>query len=571
MKDMSAEQTEMRSNGHTSPPRVEVEIRQAHQRCWRYTWDRDQARFRLSGIEPGQATLPADLASLILEGQTEVPVAVLTEQSIVLGTRVHVRLLGAIQVEPVCAGDRDPFPLSSTLLLAEPDLPDLPPCYETLDQVPPMVWQALQAYVRESLCGETTSQEQLIVRSATEVEQRLRAARFWLKHARRQEPRSTPQRAQRDEEQAVAWRVVEELTPEQRHQLAQAQTREELVALLQPAHLIRFVPTRFQQALQHLLLDDEQLLAFLERPLLRHRTGLFGLHQYRANAGLLLLTDRQILWLRDFFSPGSSTFPEGYVARSIPLERLVSARLFPVGATMNGTTEASSPYLRLALDIESRAGCEHLEIAFPTGEESEKALGRMLPLLHAFVPRGAQNDRRARCLPVIDAWMPRGEDARRLSNLGGIVPPAVRQRLEDHLEETLHCCGDELLVSALIPALEQYRSPARLVALTRSAVLLCEESGEGMRRLFAPPPEQPIAHHRYALAQISSAQLSYSLFGSDLRLFLPASPGTTRELMIPFQSPAIAWFLPLFTRLRLALRLPYHPIPAPFDDDYQNI
>jgi hypothetical protein len=66
----------------------------------------------------------------------------------------------------------------------------------------------------------------------------------------------------------------------------------------------------------------------------------------------------------------------------------------------------------------------------------------------------------------------------------------------------------------------------------------------------------PLRVQHYKLAQISSVQLSYSLLGSDLRLYVPQPDGTTRERLIPFHSPAAAWFLPLFTRLRLLLRAP---------------
>ena len=63
---------------------------------------------------------------------------------------------------------------------------------------------------------------------------------------------------------------------------------------------------------------------------------------------------------------------------------------------------------------------------------------------------------------------------------------------------------------------------------------------------------------RYELATISSAQLRYSLVGSSLSLFVPQLDGQTHQQVIPFHSPAIAWFLPLFTRLRVALSGPYH-------------
>ncbi|MBE3560726.1 MAG: hypothetical protein IMW89_16125, partial [Ktedonobacteraceae bacterium] len=46
------------------------------------------------------------------------------------------------------------------------------------------------------------------------------------------------------------------------------------------------------------------------------------------------------------------------------------------------------------------------------------------------------------------------------------------------------------------------------------------------------------------------------LLGCGLRLFLPLKTGGVQHLTIPFHSPAIAWFLPLFTRLRLLMAGP---------------
>jgi len=335
---------------------------------------------------------------------------------------------------------------------------------------------------------------------------------------------------------------------------------------LQAEHLIRFVPARFQHALQQLLLDDERVLAFLERPLLRHRSGWLGRQQYRANAGLFLLTDRQALWLRDFFSPGAAAFPEGYIAHSLPLERLTSVQVLPAGTPPSEAGEASPqrslPYLQLCLRTEGSDGQEALHIAFPDDEISTKALARLVGLLQAFLPRatpdstGCQDDRRVRRLPVVEAWMPRGTEARRLQNLGGALPAQMKQALEHRLTETLHASGEELLASVVVPALEQSRSPARLVALTRAAILVLETPAERTRGRTTLARDIAIHLRRYALAQISSAQLSYSLLGSELRLLVPRPEDEAQQVIIPFQSPALAWFLPLFTRLRLALSVP---------------
>src|SRR6266516_1590170 len=124
-------------------------------------------------------------------------------------------------------------------------------------------------------------------------------------------------------------------------------------AYAQAEHLIRFVPQRFQHALADLLLDDERLLVFVERPLLRHRTGWLGTQTWRSNEGLFLVTDRQVLWLRDFLAPGSSFLPGGYIAHMAPLERLQGIALLPPGKVsgeLAGHLEPQdSPYQRLVM------------------------------------------------------------------------------------------------------------------------------------------------------------------------------------------------------------------------------
>ncbi|HVB74138.1 MAG TPA: hypothetical protein VNE38_11345 [Ktedonobacteraceae bacterium] len=47
------------------------------------------------------------------------------------------------------------------------------------------------------------------------------------------------------------------------------------------------------------------------------------------------------------------------------------------------------------------------------------------------------------------------------------------------------------------------------------------------------------------------------LLGSSLSIFVPQPGGRAQQHVLPFHSPAIAWFRPLFTRLRLLLSLPY--------------
>jgi hypothetical protein len=567
---MSNRQAESRRQASPVNPtfslRIEVRMQQTRQDCWLYTWEREQGHLRLSGRQLGQEGLPADLAVLRLEDQAEIPVYVLTPHSLMPGALVPVRVLGALQAPLLPSQEASSFPCAGWVLLAVPDLPNVPALYEGLEQLAPVIWTALRRHACTQLLSASAGPEELLVRPAEEVAHVLRAGRLWLKRARRQAAPGNRPANRGEEEPAVAWRAVEELSAEQRAQIAQARTLAELAPLLQAEHLIRFVPARFQRALQQVLLDDERVLAFLERPLLRHRSGWLGRQQYRANAGLFLLTDRQVLWLRDFFSPGASAFPEGYIAHSLPLERLTSAQVLPAGTPPPEAREASPqrslPYLHLCLQTEGGDGQETLHIAFPDDEISAKALARLVGLLQAFLPcapsrdNAHQDDRRVRRLPMVEAWMPQGAEARRLQHLGGVVPAQTKQALEYRLAETLHASGEELLASALVPALEQYRSPARLVALSRAALLILEAREERTRGRTTLAEDGALLLRRYGLAQISSAQLSYSLLGSELRLFVPRPDAEAQQVIIPFQSPALAWFLPLFTRLRLALSVP---------------
>ncbi len=363
-----------------------------------------------------------------------------------------------------------------------------------------------------------------------------------------------------EDERPVAWRAIEGLAEALRLQIQQQALLEDGVPAphAQAEELIRFVPQRFQHALADLLFDDERLLAFVERPLLRHRTGLLGMQTWRSNEGLFLVTDRQVLWLRDFLSPGSGFLPGGYIAHMAPLERLQSIALLPPGtapAEFAGRLEAEdSPYPRLVMEVTSCAGSELFVVEFPHTPETEKALARIIGILRAFLPSPQEaEDRRVRRLPVVEAWMPRGAEAEQLALLGGMVPAAISQRLEHRLADLLDAGGEEVLASALVPALEDYKSPARLVALTRRALFVLEDEG-----LTSPRSTGAQEHmHRYDLAIISSAQLRYSLLGSSLSIFVPQPAGHAQKYLVPFHSPAIARFLPLFTRLRQLLSGPY--------------
>ncbi len=547
---------------------IEVQIRQPQRDCPIYTWDRERTSLRLAGMYHAEPGLPADLAVCQLEGKLEVPVLLLSTSSSPPETLVQARLLGALLHPSFTESKEKIHPSDGWVFVAVAEVDTSLSLYQSLEMLPPAQLAALKAYMqakaREELqqsaaeTAQTAEVGEIASCSAAEAARLMRETRLVLKREQRMQPKGKGWfKREEEEERPVAWRAVEGLSEFLRAQMLKDTSRQPdtNAPYAQAEQLIRFVPQRFQHALGNLLLDDERLLAFVERPLLRHRTGWLGIQTWRSNEGLFLITDRQILWLRDFLAPGTGFIEGGYIAHMAPLERLQGIALLPAGSAPKefaGRLESEdSPYQRLVLEIASSTGSELFVVEFPHHAEMEKALARINTILQAFLPyeNGAE-DQRMRRLPVVEAWIPRGAEAEQLAGLGGIVPRESAQRLEQRLSNLVQP-PEELLVSALVPALEEYKSPARLVALTRHALLTLEDiRGKSPRSIEGQT-------QRYDLATISSAQLSYSLMGSSLSIFVPEPGGRTTRHVFPFHSPAIAWFLPLFTRLRILLSGPY--------------
>jgi len=543
---------------------IEVQVRQPHLDCPIYSWDRERERMRVADIYHAEPGLPADLASFQLEGQLETPVLLLSAQSFPPGALASARLLGAASLTSTGAQEQR-YPLDDWVFVAAAEVDSSLALYQSLEMLPPAHLAALRVYVRERTKQERQqSTAEIEVYSAEMAARCIRETRLLLKREQRSQPKGKNWLKREEEERPVAWRAIEGLTEALRLQLRQdaALQCDKNAPHAQAEHLIRFVPPRFQHALTDLLLDDERLLAFVERPLLRHRSGWLGMQTWRSNEGLFLVTDRQALWLRDFLAPGSGFLPGGYIAHSAPLEHLQGIANLPAGNVpvelASRLEPGDSPYPRLVMEMASCTGSECFAVEFPQKAEMEKALAQIHSILRAFLPYPeGVDDRRVRRLPIVEAWLPRGAEAERLAGLGGIVPAGIARRLEQRLASLLEGDEEELLVSALVPALEDYKSPASLVALTRSALLVFEDVQGKSRRSIWGQSSQAEQVLRYDLAAISSAQLRHSLLGSSLSIFVPQPDSRTQQYVFPFHSPAIAWFLPLFTRLRVLLSRPY--------------
>lgn len=555
------QQREGTSKRTFSPPLlVEVVVRTPQYDCPLYMWDREHASMRVTGIHHAEAGLPSDIATLRLEGQMEVPTFLLTPCSLQPGTHVQARVLGALQIASSTETEENTLLNNGWHLLASAEIASVSSSYDTLEHVPPTQLAALWAYLQEYMTQEEIFQRcegtgKLIFWDAEATARHLRETRLYLKRVQRSQKHGNRRLGQKREERPAAWRTLEGLSASLKAEVLKRDASDASAPHAQAELLLRFVPQRFQHALADLLLDDERLLAFIERPLLRHQTGFLGLQTRRLNEGLLLATDRQVLWLRDFLSSAVGDIPGGYLAHSAPIERLRAVTLLQPGSVPSELRDRmeqhDSPYLRFVVEMEGHDGSELVVVEFPQ-------VARMVDLLQAFLPSSEGNeDRRLRRLPVVEVWQPQGKEAERLAGLGGIVPADITRRLEHHLTEVLSLSEEEVLVSALVPALEDTHTPARLVALTRNAALVIDDLNDTQERLPEVRKGLTPSMRRIRLAAISSAQLRYSLFGSSLSVFVPQPDGHIQQVVIPFHSPAVAWFLPLFTRLRVALRGPF--------------
>jgi diadenosine tetraphosphatase ApaH/serine/threonine PP2A family protein phosphatase len=565
MKQQAGHKHEVEKPSSRTPMMIEVLVRQPHRDCPVYTWDYERESLLVMDMYHAEQGFPADLASIQLEGKLDVPVLLLGACSFPPGTLAQARLLGALS--PMLEEEQEHlYPLDDWIFVVAAEVDASLSSYHSIEMLPPAQLDALKAYARIQLRGERQHRTGGIqLQAANGAARCIRETRLLLKQEQRMQPKGKGWLKREEEERPVAWRAIEGLAEALRLELQRDVLLQESKAAphAQAEHLIRFVPERFQKALTDLLLDDERLLAFVERPLLRHRTGLLGMQTWRSNEGLFLVTDRQVLWLRDFLAPGSGFLPGGYIAHMAPLERLQAITILPAGNAPDELADRleskDSPYIRLVMEVSSCTGSELFTVEFPSKAEIEKALAHINGILRAFLPYSVgERDRRVRRLPAVEAWLPRGAEVEQLEGLGGIVPAAIAGQLEERLSSQLKQKGEEeLLVSALVPALEEYKSPARLIALTRSELLVIEDTSGKSKRASTSRVSHTEQVHCYDLTMISSAQLRHSLLGSSLSIFVPHPDGRTQRHLIPFHSPAIAWFLPLYTRLRQLLSGPY--------------
>lgn len=138
------------------------------------------------------------------------------------------------------------------------------------------------------------------------------------------------------------------------------------------------LPPRFIRGLEGLLDNEERILYWVERPA---RLDVGALERFRGGAerraAVLLLTDRQLLWLVDHVDPNRYLLDWGVDATLIPVERLSGVEVRPV---------------RRAVEIAVRSGSGTRTFRLPPELEAEVRV--MADLIRRFVGGDARLPRR---------------------------------------------------------------------------------------------------------------------------------------------------------------------------------
>jgi hypothetical protein len=142
--------------------------------------------------------------------------------------------------------------------------------------------------------------------------------------------------------------------------------------------MVASLPSRFQRYVQDELLDEERILFFVERPPFRPPGTRWGvLRRQRLSEGLLIVTDRQLLFMEDALPPDITMVDWGYIARMTAVERIQ-------GAELRGEPDRAVLHVR----VQAQSGSEHFSVPFPP--ECKDPLAEVELLLWSFAsPEGS--------------------------------------------------------------------------------------------------------------------------------------------------------------------------------------
>jgi len=303
-------------------------------------------------------------------------------------------------------------------------------------------------------------------------------------------------------------------------------------------HELRALPYRFQRYVAECLVPSERILLFVTRPPIRPKlqASLTFWKQSRESDGILILTDRQILWLEDALPPDATMVHWGYIAQSGAIERVRAIAVDP--------GEGAS---HLAVTFDSSRGDQRVRIVFPSDRHA--LLQDLVKFVSRWISGTSTRAIRRVYTPEID---PLGNgSARKDKSVDSDAFGDVRGQLTKCIESRLRP-SERILASALALSTSE-RPKSLLVAVTGYRVLLAEDRGQ--------------AYREYRIDALTSVTLRRSLVGCLLALAHP-DDASVDAIRIIFDYPESDQFLSVFSVVRQLLgqptaRLLHDNPPAP--------
>ena len=176
-------------------------------------------------------------------------------------------------------------------------------------------------------------------------------------------------------------------------------------------NLLPTLPLRFQKYIAELLFDDERILYFLHRPPFRSAARL-PWRRRRVQEGLLLITDRMVMFIEDAIPPGPMFVDWGYNAWFTAIERVSGAHI---------DTEDT---VKLRIECVARGGREQHVIPFEPAQRAD--LSDAVALLNRYDGAGERLPRRMYDADI-PSWEPSDARAAR-SHIAGRGTDDVEER-----------------------------------------------------------------------------------------------------------------------------------------------
>jgi inorganic pyrophosphatase len=301
-----------------------------------------------------------------------------------------------------------------------------------------------------------------------------------------------------------AWKVADERAPLIDGREAQPHTFAE--------QAVPKLPARFQEYIARALLPEERILMFIHRPATEAGGG-FRLRRTKLREGIMVLTDRQVLFMIDSLEPGSLLVHWGYIARVSAVERIA------------GVQVRTGPHL-VGLDVTFAAARGAETVSFELPASLKDAAEDAADLLRAFVPRTGTRALRRRYARALPRELPSLAEYQ-----GEAEVPAWAEAL----------LPDERLLAWAQAPLSGGPSPQLVVGERRVALTGGRRQTGGVEFI--------------AVDDITSLEMTLSLIGSGLEIAV-GDGEAVRRAALRFDYPAAPRFLAAFTAIRHLMGLP---------------